>query len=93
MLQYAGLIAPIHGDTYELTTAGQLYLEGEIDDRYRQWQTFQRVLSGAYPQPAMFSIELIEVDVIISSRIPSRVKSFGLAVAISVSCSVSSATS
>lgn len=31
MLADAGLLAPIHGETYELTTWGRLYLEGEID--------------------------------------------------------------
>ena len=46
MLQYAGLVAPIHGDTYELTIEGQLYLEEEIDARYRPRPSARRVLRG-----------------------------------------------
>lgn len=46
MLQYAGMVAPLHGDMYEITTDGQLYLREEIDARYRPWPTVQRVLRG-----------------------------------------------
>lgn len=46
MLHYAGLIAPIHDEMYELTTDGQLYLQEEIDARYRPWPTVDRVLRG-----------------------------------------------
>lgn len=35
MLTYAGFLAPIHGRTYELTTWGQLYLDGEIDAEHQ----------------------------------------------------------
>jgi len=31
MLTYAGLVAPISDDMYEITTWGMLYLDGEID--------------------------------------------------------------
>ena len=46
MLRYAGLIAPIHDEIYELTTDGQLYLQEEIDARYRPWPTVNWVLRG-----------------------------------------------
>jgi len=46
MLQFAGLVAPIYADAYELTTDGQQYLDGEIDARYRPWPTVDRVLRG-----------------------------------------------
>lgn len=46
MLQYAGLIAPITGDTYELTIDGVHYLDGKIDARYRPWPTVERALRG-----------------------------------------------
>lgn len=46
MLQFAGLVAPIYRDAYELTTDGQQYLNGEIDARYRPWPTVDRVLRG-----------------------------------------------
>jgi len=46
MLQFAGLVAPIYRDAYELTTDGQQYLEGEIDARHRPWPTVDRVLRG-----------------------------------------------
>lgn len=38
MLAQAELIAPVHGDMYEITTTGQLYLEGELDaENLRIW--------------------------------------------------------
>lgn len=46
MLQYAGMIAPIHNEMYEITTNDQLYLQEEIDTRYRPWPTVDRVLRG-----------------------------------------------
>lgn len=46
MLQYAELVYPLHGDMYELTTDGRLYLEGRIDARYRPWPTIDRALRG-----------------------------------------------
>jgi hypothetical protein len=45
MLQYAGLIAPISGDMYELTIEGIHYLDGKIDARYRPWPTPGRALN------------------------------------------------
>jgi len=46
MLQFAGLIVPLYGDAWELTTDGQQYLDGEIDARYRPRPTVDRVLRG-----------------------------------------------
>lgn len=46
ILQYAGLIAPISGDLYELTIDGVHYLDGKIDARYRPWPTVDRALRG-----------------------------------------------
>jgi len=43
-LQYVGFIYPMHGDMFELTTDGRLYLEGEIDAQYRPWPSTERVL-------------------------------------------------
>lgn len=34
-LVYAGFVAPLHGDTYEITRWGQLYLRGEVDARHQ----------------------------------------------------------
>lgn len=33
MLVYAGFVAPLHGEMYELTQWGRLYLDGEVDAR------------------------------------------------------------
>ncbi len=33
-LQYAGLIAPIHGEMYELTGEGRRYLNGDLNARH-----------------------------------------------------------
>jgi hypothetical protein len=46
MLHYVRFIEPIYGDAYDLTTDGQMFLDGEIDARYRPWPTVERVLSG-----------------------------------------------
>ncbi len=46
MLTYIGFTAPIHGDMYELTTDGQMYLNGDIDAEHRPWPTVDRVLRG-----------------------------------------------
>lgn len=46
MLVFAGLIAPIHADAYEVTTEGAQYLDGQIDARYRPRPTVDRVLRG-----------------------------------------------
>lgn len=46
MLHYAGLVAPIHGEMYELTLDGMMYLEGEIDAKHCPWPTVDRALQG-----------------------------------------------
>lgn len=46
MLFYIGFIVPIHSDMYELTTDGQLYLQGKIDAKHRPKPTVERVLRG-----------------------------------------------
>jgi hypothetical protein len=46
MLRYVGFVDTVHDDMYELTTDGQLYLEGRIDARYRPKPTVDRVLRG-----------------------------------------------
>lgn len=46
MLHYIGFIEPIYSDSYELTTDGKQYLDGQIDARYRAWPTVDRVLRG-----------------------------------------------
>lgn len=46
MLQYAGLVVPLHGDMYELTIDGILYLKGKIDAEHRPWPTVDRALRG-----------------------------------------------
>jgi len=38
MLAQAGLIAPLHSEMYEITTEGQLYLNGDLDaENLRIW--------------------------------------------------------
>lgn len=48
MLHYVRFIAPIHGDMYELTTDGKLYLEGKIDAEHRPRPTVDRVLRSRH---------------------------------------------
>ena len=45
-LQHIDFIAPIHGEMYELTNDGILYLEGEIDANNRPWPPGDRMLRG-----------------------------------------------
>jgi len=45
-LRYAGFVAPIYGDTYEITGWGILYLDGEIDAKHQPIPTADRVLRG-----------------------------------------------
>lgn len=45
VLASAGLIAPVHGEMYEITTWGMRYLEGKIDARH-QPRPNPRVLRG-----------------------------------------------
>ena len=42
MLVYAGFVAPLHADTYEITRWGQLYLDGEVDARHQPTPTAER---------------------------------------------------
>lgn len=42
-LVYAGFAAPIHRRMYEITTWGQLYLQGEVDARHQPTPTTDRV--------------------------------------------------
>jgi hypothetical protein len=46
MLHYVRFVEPIYKDAFELTTDGQMFLDGEIDARYRPWPTVERVLRG-----------------------------------------------
>lgn len=43
-LVYAGFVAPLHGDMYEITTWGQLYLCGEVDAEHQPTPTADRAL-------------------------------------------------
>jgi hypothetical protein len=43
-LRYAGFVAPFAGDCYELTTWGQLYLEGDLDAAHQPRPT--RAVTG-----------------------------------------------
>ena len=45
-LVYAGLLAPIAGETYEITAEGIAYLDGRIDAEHRPWPTPGRALRG-----------------------------------------------
>ena len=36
-LHYVGFIEPFHGEMYDLTTEGLLYLDGEIDARHQPY--------------------------------------------------------
>jgi hypothetical protein len=36
-LRYAGFIDPFHGEMYEITIEGKLYLDGEIDARHQPY--------------------------------------------------------
>ncbi|WP_236035426.1 hypothetical protein [Haloarcula rubra] len=50
-LQYAGLVAPIGGDLYDLTTEGILYLKGELDARHCPRPTPSKVFEDRYATP------------------------------------------
>jgi hypothetical protein len=43
-LQYAGFVVPLHGETYEITRWGILYLDGEIDAEHQLTPTVDSVL-------------------------------------------------
>jgi len=43
-LVYAGFVAPVHGDMYEITRWGQLYLKGEVDAEHQPTPTVERAL-------------------------------------------------
>lgn len=44
-LEYAGLVVRIHDDSFELTTAGRRYLDGELDAGLQPVPTVGRVLA------------------------------------------------
>jgi len=46
MLQYAGFVFCVGVESYELTTAGQQYLDGELDACHQPTPTVDRVLRG-----------------------------------------------
>ncbi|WP_435362770.1 hypothetical protein [Haloarchaeobius sp. DYHT-AS-18] len=46
MLAHADMIAPMAERTYEITTWGQLYLDGEIDAAHQPYPTPKRMLRG-----------------------------------------------
>lgn len=43
MLHYAGLLAVVHGETYELTSLGQRYLDGDLDAAHLPRPTAARI--------------------------------------------------
>ena len=45
-LVYAGLVSPMHGEMYEITQWGVLYLQGEIDAEHQPIPTIDRALDG-----------------------------------------------
>ena len=45
-LWYAGFVWPFHGEMFELSTEGRLYLRGEIDARHQPTPTVDKVLRG-----------------------------------------------
>lgn len=46
MLWYVDFVSSIHGDMFEITTDGMLYLEGRVDAGNRPVPTVDRVLRG-----------------------------------------------
>ena len=44
MLWYAGFIAPIWSDAYEITTVGMMYLDGDLDAQNQPTPSVDRVL-------------------------------------------------
>ena len=44
LLVYAGFVAPLHAEMYEITRWGQLYLDGEVDARHQPTPSAERVL-------------------------------------------------
>lgn len=45
-LWYAGFVAPIHGDMFEITSEGGMYLDGRLDASHQPTPTVERVLRG-----------------------------------------------
>lgn len=45
-LWYAGLVAPVWDDMYEISSEGRRYLEGKLDVRHQPVPTVDRVLRG-----------------------------------------------
>ncbi|WP_254279211.1 hypothetical protein [Haloarcula marina] len=50
-LQYAGLLAPIGGDLYDLTSEGILYLKGELNASHCPRPTPSKVYEDRYATP------------------------------------------
>ncbi|KZX49536.1 hypothetical protein [Haloarcula sp. K1] len=50
-LQYAGLLAPVSGDLYDLTSEGILYLKGELDASHCPRPTPSKVFEDRYATP------------------------------------------
>ncbi len=46
MLWYAGFVAQLWSDTYEITSEGRRYLRGELDAEHQPTPTVDRVLRG-----------------------------------------------
>lgn len=44
-LVYAGFVAPLHGEMYEITQWGSLYLDGELDAEHQPTPTVDRALN------------------------------------------------
>ena len=47
-LRHIELVAPIHGDMYELTGDGILYLQGKIDANNRPWPPGDQILQNKF---------------------------------------------
>ncbi|ELZ22390.1 hypothetical protein C475_17798 [Halosimplex carlsbadense 2-9-1] len=61
-LRYTGFIEPFHGEMYDITIEGQLYLDGEIDARHQPFPKASAVFGrwdfppGWTPGPVRFRI-------------------------------------
>ncbi|WP_193571709.1 hypothetical protein [Haloarcula sp. JP-L23] len=51
-LHYAGFIEPIHGDMYDLTSEGILYLKGDLDAEHYPEPTPSKVFKERYATPS-----------------------------------------
>jgi len=50
-LQYAGLVSPVSGDLYDLTSEGILYLKGELNAKHCPRPTPSKVFEDRYATP------------------------------------------